>query len=39
MLAKKKMTSSEKIKQWIWLSITYAEALKLYQHRSTILYI
>ena len=39
MLAKKKMTSSEKIKQWIWLSITYAEALKLYHHKSTILYI
>jgi transposase-like protein len=39
MLAKKKLASSEKIKQWIWLSITYVEALKLYQALSTIMYI
>lgn len=32
MLAKKKLAISDKIKQWIWLSITYTEALKMFQH-------
>jgi len=35
MLAKKNLAISDKIKQWIWLSITYAEALKLFQHTKT----
>jgi transposase-like protein len=39
MLANKKMSISDKIKHWIWLSITYVEALKLLQTRSAIKYI
>ena len=30
MLAKRKLMSSDKIKQWIWITVTYMSALKLY---------
>jgi transposase-like protein len=30
MLTKKKLTKSDKIRQWIWITITYASAMELY---------
>lgn len=39
MLSKRKLPGSEKIRQWIWLTIAYAEALKIFKQISTIIYI